>query len=235
MTEGLIKRFYKEVTVEKSDDGFQILLDGRKAKTPARHGLRVENRTFADCIANEWSEQEESVDLKAMLFTRLAMSAIDLCDSDRQKIIDLVIGYLGSDLLCYFSEGPAPLRARQEEAWQPYLAWASEMGFPLITSEGIAPVTQHQASLDAARRMVLAANNLAVVVLGRLTELSGSAVLALHLLREGSEAEAVFSASRVDEDFQAEKWGVDTEAEARALRLKDEFVETAKVLSFLND
>ena len=235
MADGGIKRFYKDVSIAETDDGFQILLDQRPAKTPGKKGLALANKNFAELIAEEWSSQEETINLKAMLFTRLAMSSIDLNEDDHRKIIDLVIGYLGSDLLCYFSEGPAPLRERQEQAWRPFLKWAAESGFPLVTSEGIAPVTQAEASLGVARQKIESASNLGVVILGRLTEISGSAVLALHLWLEGSNADAAFSASQIDEDFQAEKWGIDAEAEARALQLKDDFINTVKVLSFLTE
>ncbi len=47
---------------------------------------------------------------------------------------------------------------------------------------------------------------------------------------EGMEAEKAFSLSRVDDDFQAERWGVDAIAEARAEALKQEANAAAEFL-----
>ena len=48
-----------------------------------------------------------------------------------------------------------------------------------------------------------------------MTTLTGSAVLALAVARGFLSAEAAWQAAHVDEDFQAERWGEDTEAVAR--------------------
>ena len=46
--------------------------------------------------------------------------------------------------------------------------------------------------------------------------LYGSAILALAVQRRALAAGAAFDLSRLEEAFQAEQWGLDAEAEARA-------------------
>ena len=54
--------------------------------------------------------------------------------------------------------------------------------------------------------------------------LLGSVVLALALWRGFLSGPAAFAASRVGEDFQAEQWGRDAEAEQRADALRAQAV-----------
>jgi len=229
-----IKRFYKGVTVSETEEGvFQLLLDGRSAKTPARNLLHVNEKTLAEAIAAEWEAQNESIELRSMTLTRLVMSALDLTDSDAIKIKELIINYLQTDLLCYFSDTPQDLRNRQEKSWRPFLAWGLSEGLDLKTSSGIVHVDQEETSIDVARGWIAKANDLELVTLARLTEMSGSALIACNLWRQKIDAQEAFNASRLDEMFQAEKWGIDAEAQTRADVLQAEFLSTARIFEFL--
>jgi chaperone required for assembly of F1-ATPase len=67
-----------------------------------------------------------------------------------------------------------------------------------------------------------------------ITTLTGSALLALGLLRGVVDPEQAWAAAHVDEDWNIEKWGVDEEVAARrAARLVD-FLAAARILKALN-
>ena len=62
-----MKRFYDTVSVTHDDAGWNILLDDRPVRTPGRAALAVPTETLADRIAQEWREQGETIDPRAML------------------------------------------------------------------------------------------------------------------------------------------------------------------------
>ena len=67
-----------------------------------------------------------------------------------------------------------------------------------------------------------------------ITTLTGSALLALALLHGVLDSGQVWAAAHVDEDWNAEQWGVDAEVAARrAARLVD-FSAAVRVLGNLN-
>jgi chaperone required for assembly of F1-ATPase len=66
-----------------------------------------------------------------------------------------------------------------------------------------------------------------------IAEICGSGVLALALGRDALRADAVFAAARLDEEFQAERWGVDVEAAARARALRIDFDAAAAFIRLL--
>jgi len=70
----------------------------------------------------------------------------------------------------------------------------------------------------------------AVAALSVMTTLTGSALLALAVARGFLSAEAAWQAAHVDEDFQAERWGEDTEAVARREARWREFEAAAVAL-----
>jgi chaperone required for assembly of F1-ATPase len=65
------------------------------------------------------------------------------------------------------------------------------------------------------------------------TTMTGSALLALALLHGERDAEEVWAAAHVEEDWNAEQWGVDEEAASRrAARLVD-FQAATRILRVL--
>ena len=56
-----IQRFYKKANTAKSDSGFEILLDGRRIKTPEKRDFIVQSELLALSIASEWENQEKFI------------------------------------------------------------------------------------------------------------------------------------------------------------------------------
>jgi chaperone required for assembly of F1-ATPase len=71
---------------------------------------------------------------------------------------------------------------------------------------------------------------LMLAALHTVTTLTGSALLALALAKGFLGADAVWAAAHVDEDWNAEQWGEDAEAQARRAYREQEFRAAALVL-----
>lgn len=212
------KRFYTDVTVEPAEGGgWQILLDGRSVKTPGRALLRLPTEALAQEVAEEWAEQQTYIHLIGMHLTRLANVAIDRTPEIREEMAEEVARYCETDLLCHIAEEPFELAALEEARWRPVLDWAGEkLGVILMTTEGIIAAPQPGASLQAARDYALSLDDFRLTALVFACGVFGSAVLAMALVEGALTAESAFHLSRVDEDWQAQKWGQDEEAKAAA-------------------
>ncbi|WP_293459432.1 ATP12 family protein [Phenylobacterium sp.] len=217
------KRFYKAVDVAEGDGGHLVLLDGRRLRTPKALPMVLPTRAVAEQIAGEWASQDQTIEMATMHATRLANTAIETIGGSREAVADQVAQYAGSDLLCYFAEEPAALVARQEAQWGPVLARAeAEAGLRFERCAGIIHRDQPPETLAGVRDAALALDDFALAGLAFGTSLFGSAVLALALHRGWLGGEEAFELSRLDEAFQEEKWGVDSEAAERADRLRVE-------------
>jgi len=228
------KRFYKNAGVADAPGGFAITLDERPIHTPSGRPVVVPTREIADAIAAEWNAQQEIIDPLTMPLTRFANSVVDAVVDRVEAVTDDVAKYLGSDLLFYRASHPEALVAREAAHWDPVVFWAADtLGAHFILAEGIVHVRQPDSAISAARA-ALPADPWSIAALHVVTTLTGSALLALALLRGLLDQDQVWAAAHVDEDWNIEKWGVDEEVAARrAARLID-FKAAADILKSLN-
>lgn len=212
------KRFYRDVTVEPAEGGgWQILLDGRSIKTPGRELLRLPTEALALELAEEWAEQTSHIDLLGMHLTRLANVAIDRTPEVREEMAEEVARYCETDLLCHIAEEPFELAALEEARWTPVLDWAGEtLGVILVTTSGIIAAPQPGASLQAARDYALSLDDFRLTALVYGCGIYGSAILSMALTEGALTADTALNLSRIDEEWQIQRWGEDEEARAAA-------------------
>jgi chaperone required for assembly of F1-ATPase len=227
----LRRRFYTTAGVREVAGGFEVTLDDRPVRTPARHALAFPTRGLAEADAAEWNAQGEYVEPLQMPLTRLANTIIDGVAAATDAVAAEVAKYLGSDLLFYRATGPERLVARQHELWDPVLDWARDtLGARFLTGSGVMPLMQPEQALLAARPAI-PREPWPLGAVHAVTTLTGSALLALALARGAMTCEAAWTAANVDEDWNIEQWGADTLAlERRALR-SAEMAAAARVLA----
>jgi chaperone required for assembly of F1-ATPase len=228
----LPKRFYKEVAVAAGEGGFVVQLDGRAVKTPGKALLVLPTESAAQLVAEEFSAQGETLDLGSMPVYRLVNTAIDGVAADPQAVLEDILRFSSSDLLCYRAEGPDTLVRRQNEAWDPVIDWArATLGARLNLAEGVIHVEQPREAIAALGfHLNQRAEPLRLAALHVMTSLTGSALLALAVDFGELDAETAWDAAHVDEDFQAEQWGQDAEALARRASRKRDMMAAAALL-----
>jgi chaperone required for assembly of F1-ATPase len=227
------KRFYAQAGVAEIPKGFSITLDGKPVRTPSRRLLAAPTREIAEAIAAEWDNQKEIIDPVTMPLTRLANSVIDAVTGRVEAVADDIAKYFHSDMLFYRAGHPDALVAREAEHWDPVLFWAADtLGARFILAEGIVHVRQPDAAVAAARA-ALPADPWSIAAFHMVTTLTGSALLALALMRGALDEDQVWAAAHVDEDWNIQHWGVDEEVAAKRLARFLDFRAAAGVLRSL--
>ena len=228
------QRFYAHAGVVEAPGGFAITLDGKPVRTPSGRPLVAPHREIADAISAEWDAQQETIDPRTMPLGRLANSVIDAVVDRGEAVTADVAKYFGSDLLFYRAGHPEALVAREAAHWDPIVFWAADvLGAHFILAEGIMHVRQPDSAIAAARA-ALPTDPWSIAALHVVTTLTGSALLALALMRGVIDQDQAWAAAHVDEDWNIERWGEDEEVAARrAARLVD-FRAAASVLKSLN-
>jgi chaperone required for assembly of F1-ATPase len=171
-----------------------------------------------------------------MPLTRLASTAIDLVAQRREQVVEEIVAYAGSDLLCYRAEQPPELIAREHAAWQPLVDWATlRYDAPLIVTSGILPVRQLPETMRAFAAAVEEYDHLLLTALHAITTVAGSLVIALAVLDGRIDAAEAFAAAQLDETFEIEKWGEDAEQGERRAALRDDIAAAAQFAALLRD
>ena len=228
------KRFWTDVTVERLADGHTVLLDGRPLRTPAKAQLVVPTRALATYLATEWAAVDERVVPERMPATRAANAAIDKVRGQKAEVAHLVADYGDSDLICYRAEAPAALAVREAVAWDPLIDWAAQRyGARLEVRHGVMHTPQPAQALAALRGPVDAMSSFELTAFHDLVALSGSLVIGLAVIERYARDDDLWARSRIDEDWQAEQWGSDAEAQALADQRYRSFVDAVRFLRCL--
>jgi chaperone required for assembly of F1-ATPase len=228
-----VKRFYKVVSVAADNS---IRLDGKPIRTPAKATLVAPTRPLAEAIAQEWREQGADIKPASMLLTKLANTAIDRAEPLREDILRELGAYAASDLICYRAAEPIELRARQQAGWDPLLDWARDaFGARLTTTHGVGHIEQDTSAVAVLGRHLQAQDRWRLIAIQSATMLTGSLILALAMAEGRVSAAQAFELSTIDEEFQAENWGPDHEAQKRAQQHAAELAAAALFLSLLSD
>jgi chaperone required for assembly of F1-ATPase len=230
-----MKRFWKDVAVEREDGGWTIKLDGRPVKTPARASLLVPTEALAKAIADEWRSVGETIDPRAMPLTGLANAAIDRVAPARQAFAQGLAEYAEADLACYRADGPRELIARQEESWDELLGWARRrFDLDFLTTAGLMHVAQPPATVERLAHAVTALDPFHLAGLSPLVTIGGSLIAALAVLEKALTPEQAWDAVSVDDRWQLEQWGSDKEAEKALENRRRDFFAAARFLELLD-
>lgn len=225
----LPKRFYQNVTVEAGEGGFLVLLDGKRARTPARHFLALPTKAAAELVVAEWAAQVAEIDPTEMHATRIANIGIDRIYQVRDEVIDEIVKFAGTDTVCYRAEAPDGLVARETAVWTPVLDHArTHHAARFVLSQGIGYAEQPAEALAAIRAAYARTQNpIALAALHTLVTLAGSALIPLAFADGALDAEAAYAATSVEEDWNIQFWGEDAEASFRRARRRAEFLAAA--------
>ena len=217
MTEWKARRFWKGSSVKPAEGGFEVSLDDRPLRTPGKLSLLLPTAALAQAVAAEWDAQSDVIDPNTMPLTRAANSAVEKVAPQFADVAGMLAEYGGTDLLSYRADQPAELARRQAEAWDPLIDWAAtELRAPLRITHGVIPVEQDSQALSRLRGHLADLDAFGLTALHDLVTLPGSLILGLAVIRGRINAGTAFRLSRIDEDFQAERWGRDDEAQAAA-------------------
>ncbi|MGZ3217577.1 ATP12 family chaperone protein [Paracoccus sp. T5] len=217
MSEWKARRFWKAVSTRPADEGWEVRLDDRQLRTPGKQPLILPTEDLAQAIAAEWQAQEAEILPHTMPLTRAANSAIEKVAPQFEAVADMLTEYGATDLLSYRATEPEVLIRRQADSWDPLVDWAAvELRAPLRITHGVIPVDQDPAALQRLRAEAAALDLWGLTALHDLVTIPGSLVLGLAVIRgriTGAEAHRI---SRIDEEFQIERWGEDEEAREAA-------------------
>ena len=226
------KRFYEAVSIAETETGFGVELDGKTVKTPGRVALEMPTSESAQLVADEWSAITDEINPLLMPVTRLANTAVDGVANEMQAVMEDIVRYSSSDLLCYRADGPAGLVDAQRKHWDPILDWMdNDVGARFELAEGIMHINQPKEAIAAVGvRLKNHEEPFKLACVHTFTSLSGSALIALALAEGCLDADAAWNAAHVDEDWNVGQWGEDHEAAARRKQRHMDFTSAHRLL-----
>lgn len=228
------KFLYNEVIIEESVNGnFVIRVDGKIFKSPNGDTV-VGSALLLGAVAKELQLQSTELSFQDMPLTRYLFTVYDRVRRRRDSVINDIVRYAETDLLCYRATGPRQLVKRQEELWQPLLDWSKgKYQIDLILSLGTISILQNPKSLEKVRQILKSMNNFLLTAMYKGASLSGSAIVGLAILEEQLTTQKAWEIATLEESWQLERWGHDLELFERLTILEKEFTDLGQFLSLV--
>jgi len=211
-----------------------VLLDGKPVKTPGGAFLALPTEALAQTIAEEWRAQEKTIRPETMFLTKLANTAIDRVAPNPQAAKQQILAFARSDVVCYRADAPSGLVERQEQHWDPLIAWLQErFGARFQTATGLTFVAQDEAAIGALDRALSGLDAFTLAALAAAASLCGSLIVPLALSERLLDPETAFAIANLDKVYQAERWGWDEQDSAKAAIERDELNQISRFLELL--
>lgn len=210
------KRFYKQVTTRKADDGngWTVMLDYRTLKTPSKKSLKLPTLSLAKAIAAEWEyQQTDGIRPFTMPLMRLACTALERVPLTRPKIIENLMKKFNQDLVFCRSPGDdaltSPVLERQVEKIDPLLKWVeSEFGYKPIVHSSFFGGKQEVGLVNAIESLLKKLDDCELASVDAMAAAAHSLVIPVGIFRGKLEIEEAIDLIRLEEDLQVDKWGL---------------------------
>lgn len=212
-------RFYREVAVVEiaafqKQRLYGITLDGRPLKTPGRNPLHLPNLNLTMAIAAEWDAQtnvKKGITPATMPLMTIVSTAIDQVAMDRNHTIQTCMSYLPTDsALFYTHDLDRLLLKKQRQHFQPVIrSLKKNYGLELQTKHDMYGRIEHpEETRKKVEWMLKQLDHLMLACLQSVTMECKSLVLAISYLSRFVSLNEIKAASRLEEEFQLEIWGV---------------------------
>lgn len=216
-----MRRFWKEAAVAEADGGFRVMLDGKPIRTQGGNAQVLPNRALAEAMAEEWSRPGDKVAPAGFIYRDLADFALDRVRPGRDATIATLLRYAETDTLCYRADPEDALYRRQRELWDPLLAnLEARHGVKLKPVSGVVHRPQPEAAIARMREVLAPLDDFTLAALHTLAPLAASLTVALAAIEPDADPVALYAAANCEQDWQAEQWGWEQQAERdRAAKL----------------
>ena len=230
------KRFYKAASYQACEGGYEVLLDSRSLKSPAKAPLILPTDALASTIAAEWDAQDDEIAPESMPIFSLAATAIDRVMTQRKMLDEELVRFGENDLISYRcspDEDPV-LAAREQEQWGAIQAWMADThNVHFAVFDGIMPQAQPAAVAVNLAQTIEMINDWQMVSCYRATTLTGSVSLGLAFIANHLDVAGLMSHAFLDDLYQEEKWGADEWAIERRQNIEAELKDAHHFMGLL--
>jgi len=207
--DGTAPKFYDVVNVERSSDGWHVILDGRRLRTPNRGTYVFASKALAVAVGDEWNAQEESIAPFTMPLTGLSATALDhMHDAETRHLhIETLIKHFATDVVRVRSLDEA-IAAKQAEIHDPIIKWARKEFGAVDVSDSIFGPAQNEKTSDVIRKRLHGMCPWELTCAFALCASTKSLLIGLMTLRGELTVDEAIAAARVEEEMQIAEWGL---------------------------
>ena len=162
-------------------------------------------------------------------FLKILFFSFDLNKKQKKNIIENIISFLNTDLVCYRAEKNSELDKTQTRLWNPLITFVEKKyKFIFKVTNSIIPVKQKEANKGKLLSILKKLNKHELTSFYFITNFSNSNIIALNFLANNINSKNAWKVISLEEAYNLEKWGQDKEAKDKLLDKQKHFNEIIK-------
>lgn len=207
-----MNRFWKNVELAATPQGYAILLDSRPLKTPLGTPVAIphSHHVLALLTAAEWEGQDKVLKSYTLPMTSIVVRALDSFADPliRSGVVSNVMNYVDTDSICYFQDYPSSFVKLQDDHWKPIHQWLERTySIKIATTESIVRIKQSQQAHDTFRALADGFDNIKLAAFEKAVLRSKSFMIALALVEGAISVSQAEAAARLEVMQQINRWG----------------------------
>jgi chaperone required for assembly of F1-ATPase len=214
------------IKVIKRKNYYYFLKNNKILKTTFDNSIKVNNEKAAIELSKYLSSCLKSKKKVKKFFLRILFFSYDLDKNSKANLVDKILSYLSTDLVCYRAEKNSELETIQKKLWDPLIIFV-ENKYKLIfkTTNGIIPIQQESGNKKKLLKILKTLNNHDLTSFYYITNFSNSNIITLNFLANNINFKKAWKLLSLEEVFSLKKWGQDKEAIEKLLEKKNYFNE----------
>lgn len=218
--------------IKQNRDGYSVSAsNGKKLRKINGRVLVLNSKDLAISLAEAWQDGGPKLIPESIPLINLAINAEEI-SLNKEYIITNCLVYASTDTVCYREENDeSGLVETQKYCWDPLLHWLKKtFGVILVVTTGVIPIDQPEKSLKILRNILNDCTSDELACIYFIAKSSGSLVIALAFIKGRINSKQSLEASCLDLQFQAKKWGFDSEIEHNINQQLDDLLIVEKYL-----
>ncbi len=148
---------------------------------------------------------------------------------DPAATVAKLVSYAETDTLCYRADPEDALFKRQQEVWEPLVAGIEQReDIRLYRVSGIIHRAQPEGSMERLKERLCRLDPFPLAGLFTMASLAASLCIGLEALEDDADPQALWMIANLEEEWQAELWGRDPQAEERRARRGEDFARALR-------
>ena len=224
------------IKIIKKENYYYFLKNNKPLITTSNNKIKVKDEKAANELSKYLILCFSSKSKVKNFFLKILFFSFDLNKKKKQEIIENILSFLNTDLVCYRAEKNSELDKTQTRLWSPLIAFVEEKyKFIFKVTNSIIPIQQREANKGKLLRILKKLNNHELTSFYFITNFSNSNIITLNFLANNINSKNAWKVISLEEAYNLEKWGQDKEAKNKLLDKQKHFNEIIKFSQLLKN
>ena len=209
------------IKIIKKNNYYYFFENNKEITTTFNNLIRVKDEKVAIALCKYLKLCFKSKSKIKKYFLGILYFSFDLDKEKKTKIIDNIISFLNTDLLCYRAKKNSELDTIQKKLWDPLIDFVEkEYKLSFNTTNGIIPINQKQSNKNKLLKILKKLNRHQLTGFYYITNFSNSNIITLNFLANNINFKNTWKVLNLEESYSLKKWGQDKEANEKLLDKK---------------